>query len=343
MFRKIYTLCFALCLSFCWATAQNQQVSGTVTSGEDGGPLPGVNVLVKGSTTGTVTDLDGNYRLRVPEDAMLSFSFIGFLQQEVPVNNRSVINVTLEADAKQLTEVVVTAVGIEREKKAIGYSVASVGSEQIAQVSEPDPLRAVQGKLPGVNITGAGGAPGQSTKINIRGNSSLTGNTQPLFVVDGIPFDNSTNAFNPVGSENNIVNNSAFSNRAFDLDPNNIESMTVLKGAAAAALYGSRATNGVVVITTKAAKKGVKKGLEVTYSGSYNVEQVSNLPDYQDVYAQGSNQLYNAGFIGNWGAPFPEHVDRLNEQYGTNYSKVIFGGVTDDDGNVIVPATPKRT
>jgi TonB-dependent SusC/RagA subfamily outer membrane receptor len=341
MFKQFYTLCFMLCLSFSWAYAQSQEVSGTVTSAEDGGPLPGVNVLVKGSTTGTVTDLEGRYRLNVPTDAVLSFSFIGFLMQEVPVNNRSEINITLESDAKQLTEVVVTAVGIEREKKALGYSVASVGSEQIAQVSEPDPLRAVQGKLPGVNITGAGGAPGQSTKINIRGNSSLTGNTQPLFVVDGIPFDNSTNAFNPVGSENNIVNNSAFSNRAFDLDPNNIESMTVLKGAAAAALYGSRATNGVVVITTKAAKKGVKKGLEVTYSGSYNVEQVSNLPSYQDVYSQGSNQLYNAGFIGNWGAPFPEHVDRLNERYGTNYAKVIFGGVTDDDGNVIVPATPE--
>lgn len=341
MIRKIYTLWFMLCLSLCWVYAQSQEISGTVTSGEDGGPLPGVNVLVKGSTTGTVTDIDGNYRLSVPDDAVLSFSFIGFIQQEIPVDNRSVIDVTMESDAKQLTEVVVTAVGIEREKKALGYSVASVGSEQIAQVSEPDPLRAVQGKLPGVNITGAGGAPGQSTKINIRGYSSLTGNTQPLFVVDGIPFDNSTNAFNPVGSENNIINNSAFSNRAFDLDPNTIESMTVLKGAAAAALYGSRATNGVVVITTKAAKKGVKKGLEVTYSGSYNVEQVSNLPDYQNVYAQGSNQLYNAGFIGNWGAPFPEYVDRLNQQYGTNYSKVIFGGVSDDNGNVIVPATPE--
>ena len=321
--------------------AQQRTVTGTVTSAEDGTTLPGVNVIVKGTTTGTVTDIDGNYRLNVPAEAeVLSFSFIGLAAQEIEINGRSVIDLVMQSDAKQLSEVVVTAVGIEREKKALGYSVASVGSEQISQVSEPDPLRSVQGKLPGVSITGGGGAPGQSTKINIRGSSSLTGNTQPLFVVDGIPFDNSTNAFDPDGGSTAIQNNSAFSNRAFDLDPNNIESMTVLKGAAAAALYGSRATNGVVIITTKAAKKNSKKGLEVTYNGSYNVEQVSNLPDYQNVYSQGSNQLYNAGFIGNWGAPFPEHVDRLNQEYGTNYSQIIFPGTTDDAGNQIAPATP---
>lgn len=336
LIRKLGSLMLALVIAQT-VYAQESAVSGTVTSAEDGTPLPGVNVIVKGTTKGTVTDIEGNYRISVPNDAnVLAFSFIGLVQQEIEINGRSVIDVVMESDAQQLSEVVVTAIGIEREKKALGYSVASVDNEKIAQVSEPDPLRAVQGKLPGVNITGGGGAPGQSTKINIRGISSLTGNTQPLFVVDGIPFDNSTNAFDPTDpGASAAVDNSAFSNRAFDLDPNNIESMTVLKGAAAAALYGSRATNGVVVITTKAAKKNTKKGLEVTYSGSYNVENVSNLPDYQDVYAQGSNQLYNAGFIGNWGAPFPNHVDRLNEQYGTSYSQIIYGG---EEG--VVPATP---
>nr|WKN38298.1 SusC/RagA family TonB-linked outer membrane protein [Tunicatimonas sp. TK19036] len=322
--------------------AQDRTVSGTVTSEEDGSTLPGVNVIVKGTTIGTVTDIDGNYRLSVPSDAeTLSFTFIGLAEKEVAIGSQSVIDVTMTSDTKQLSEVVVTAIGIEREKKALGYSVSNISGENIAQRSEPDPLRAIQGKVPGVNITGGGGAPGQSTKINIRGMSSLTGNTQPLFVVDGIPFDNSTNAFDPTNPDASAsVDNSAFSNRAFDLDPNNIESMTVLKGAAAAALYGSRATNGVVVITTKSAKKNTKKGLEVTYSGSYNVERVASLPDYQNVYSQGSNQLYNAGFIGNWGAPFPNHVDRLNAEYGTNYDKVIFGAITDDNGNVIVPETP---
>lgn len=140
-------------------------------------------------------------------------------------------------------------------------------------------------------------------------------------MVDGIPFDNSVNASG--GSSENTV----FSNRAFDIDPNNIESLTVLKGAAAAALYGSRATNGVVVITTKAGKKNTKKGMEITYNGSLNFTEISGIPNYQDVYTQGSNQVYNGGFIGNWGAPFPDHVDRLNAKYGTAYTK-IYGTYT---------------
>ncbi len=344
--RWLWTGLCSFLLIFCLTQnlyAQESTVTGTVTSAEDGAVLPGVNVIVKGSTIGTVTDIEGNYRLNVPNDAnTLTFSFIGLLEQEIDINGRSEINVVMQSDVQQLTEVVVTAIGIEREKKALGYSVASVDGERIAQRSEPDPIRSLSGKMPGVNIQAGGGAPGQSTKINIRGISSLTGNTQPLFVVDGIPFDNSTNSINPTDPSASVgVDNSAFSNRAFDIDPNNIESLTVLKGAAAAALYGSRATNGVVVITTKSAKKNAKKGLEVTYNGSYNVENVSSLPEYQDIYAQGSNQLYNAGFIGNWGAPFPDHVDRLNALYGTNYSKTMYGGVTDAEGNVIVPATPE--
>jgi TonB-linked SusC/RagA family outer membrane protein len=320
--KKILLLCF----SFVFAVsvwAQDRVVSGKVTSQEDGSTLPGVNVVVKGTTNGTVTDADGNFRLNVPADGgTLVFSFIGLQTQEVAIGERSVIDLQLGLDVKQLTEVIVTAVGIEREKKALGYSVASVGSENLQQRSEVDPLRALQGKMPGVNITGAGGSPGQSTKINIRGISSLTGNTQPLFVVDGIPFDNSVNSNNTQGSGNEDAGrNTVFSNRAFDLDPNNIESISILKGAAAAALYGSRATNGVVIVTTKAAKKGTRKGMEVTFNSSLNFEEISGIPDYQDVYTQGSNQVYNGGFIGNWGAPFVEYVDRLNAEHGTNYGK----------------------
>jgi TonB-linked SusC/RagA family outer membrane protein len=309
-----FMLMFAFTFSESWA--QERTVSGKVTSVDDGSTLPGVNVVLKGTTNGTVTDIDGNFKLSVPsEGGTLVFSFIGLATEEVSVGTRSVIDVQMSPDVKQLSEVVVTAVGIEREKKALGYSVASVDAEQMQQRSEPDPLRSMQGKMPGVNITGGGGAPGQGTKINIRGMSSITGNTQPLFIVDGIPFDNSVNG--STGADQNTV----FSNRAFDLDPNNIASISVLKGAAASALYGSRATNGVIVITTKAGKKGVKKGLEVTYSGSVNFEEISGIPDYQDTYVQGSNGVYNGGFIGNWGSPFPEHVDRINAQYGTNYTK----------------------
>ncbi|MFN7115463.1 MAG: SusC/RagA family TonB-linked outer membrane protein [Saprospiraceae bacterium] len=163
--------------------------------------------------------------------------------------------------------------------------------------------------------------------MNIRGFSSLTGNTQPLFVVDGVPFDNSVNASRSTNVNGNIITaGNQYSSRAFDIDPNNIETITILKGAAAAALYGSRATNGVVVITTKTGGKNARKGLEVTYNSSYQLEQVSGIPDYQNIYGQGSNQQYNGGFIGNWGAPFPEYVDQLNAQYGTQYSKVYSPG-----------------
>ncbi|MBS1979119.1 MAG: SusC/RagA family TonB-linked outer membrane protein [Bacteroidetes bacterium] len=308
--KRSLLLCLALALCLGTALAQERVVTGKVKSAEDGTTLPGVNVVLKGTTNGTVTDANGVYSLSVPSGGgILVFSFIGLQTQEVQIGERSVVDVGLSLDVQQLSEVVVTAAGIEREKKALGYSIANVSGTAMQQRSEPDPLRALQGKMPGVVINGTGGAPGQSTKINIRGFSTLTGNTQPLFVVDGIPFDNSVNE--SFGANRGTQ----FSNRAFDLDPNNIESITVLKGAAAAALYGSRATNGVVVVTTKAGKKNSKKGLEVAYNTSYNVEKISGIPDYQSVYMQGSSQNYNGGFIGNWGAPFPEYVDQLNNQY----------------------------
>ncbi|WPP52254.1 SusC/RagA family TonB-linked outer membrane protein [Catalinimonas niigatensis] len=284
----------------CHELMAQSPVSGKVTSSEDGSPLPGVNIIVKGTTVGTVSDIDGNYRISVPEgENILAFSFIGYISQEVEINGRSTIDLILSSDARQLSEVVVTAVNIEREKRALGYAVTNLDGEKIAQKAEPDPVRALQGKVPGVNIVGAGGAVAAGTNITIRGNSSLLGNNQPLFVVDGVPFDNSTfqtGSFAQGGTTS--------SNRSFDLDPNNIESMTVLKGAAASALYGSRAANGVIVITSKAGRKGSRKGMEVTYNGSYSVEQVSNLPDYQYRYMQGNNFKYVNNNFGTWGAPF---------------------------------------
>jgi TonB-linked SusC/RagA family outer membrane protein len=318
--KKILLACFALAVAF-YVNAQERVVTGRVTSTEDATPLPGVNVLLKGTTIGTATDADGKFSLSVPSNGgALIFSFIGLEAKEIEIGDRTTVDVSLGLDVTQLSEVIVTAAGIEREKKALGYSVVNVAGASMQQRSEPDPLRALQGKMPGVSIIGAGGAPGQSTRINIRGFSSMTGNTQPLFVVDGIPFDNSVNP------SFGAARGTQYSNRAFDIDPNNIEAITVLKGAAAAALYGSRATNGVVIVTTKSAKKTSKKGLEISYNGSANFEEISGIPEYQNVYTQGSNQNYNGGFIGNWGAPFPNHVDRLNAQYGTNYSKIYAPG-----------------
>ncbi|MBP9873730.1 MAG: SusC/RagA family TonB-linked outer membrane protein [Haliscomenobacter sp.] len=305
--------------SFVAAMAQ-RTITGTV-SDEAGEPLIGASILVKGTSTGAVTDLDGTYSINVPAgEVTLIFSYTGYITKEVITSASNVIDMTLEESAEQLSEVLVTAIGIERSTKAMGYAVTNLAGDDLLQKSEVDPVRAVAGKVPGVSISGAGGGPGQSTKINIRGFSSLTGNTQPLFVVDGVPFDNSTNSTRGAASGNQT------SSRAFDMDPNNIESMTILKGAAAAALYGSRATNGVVVITTKTGTRNARKGLEVTYNSSYQLEQISGIPEYQNVYGQGSNQVYNGGFIGNWGNPFAEHVDRLNSTYGTNYSKVIVPG-----------------
>jgi TonB-linked SusC/RagA family outer membrane protein len=291
-------------------------VSGTVT-GDDGEALIGATVKVKGAESGTRTDLNGQYSIRVPDGYnILVISYTGYNTQEITLGASNVQDVVL-ASGQVLQEAVVTAIGITRDKKSLGYSATDVKSDQIVNRAEADPVRALSGKVPGVNITGAGGSPGMSTKINIRGNASLTGNTQPLFVVDGIPFDNSVRA------STGASDGAQYSNRAFDIDPNNIESISVLKGAAAAALYGSRATNGVVVITTKTGSKKGRKGLEVSFNQNTTFEQVSALPEYQDKYGQGSNQLYNGGFIGNWGAPYAEYVDELNAQYGTSYSKTI--------------------
>jgi TonB-linked SusC/RagA family outer membrane protein len=282
--------------------AQQIIITGKVTGKVDGLSLPGVSVAVKGTKSGTVTGGDGTYRISIPsKESVLVFTYISYQTQEVLVGSSSVVNVQLSESANALNEVVVTAAGIKREKTSLGYSVTTVNADKLAQKSEPDPLRALTGKVAGVNIQSSGGVAGGATNINIRGNSSLNGNNQPLFVVDGVPFDNSS--FTNVGATS--VGASGVTNRAFDLDPNNIQSMTVLKGAAAAALYGSRAANGAVIITTKAGKKMSRKGTEITYNTSYAFENVSGLPEYQTKYGQGTNNDYRHGTYASWGQPFP--------------------------------------
>jgi TonB-linked SusC/RagA family outer membrane protein len=279
--------------------AQNRTVTGKVTAESDGSPLPGVNVLLKGASTGSSTNADGTFQIQVPNGATLVFSFIGYSSKEVVVGNQTTINVSLTDDVKQLSEVVVTAVGIERSNKTLGYSVERLSADKLVQKSEPDVLKAMQGKIPGVNINGSGGAAGSSSRITIRGANSFFGSNQPLFVVDGIPYNND---LNESGSFRD--NGAAFSSRIADLDPNNIASMTVLKGAAAAALYGTRAANGVIVITTKSGtNKLSKKGLEITYNTSYSAENIASYPDFQNKYGSGSQQVY-ANANGTWGPAF---------------------------------------
>ncbi len=283
--------------------AQDLTIAGTVTSQEDGSTLPGVNVLVKGTTQGTVTDIDGNYRISVPEDAeTLSFSFIGLQAKDVAINGRSTVDVQMVPDTRQLSEVVVTAIGIEREKKALGYAVASVDGERLEQQPQADVGRILQGKVSGANITASNGVSGSGTNIVIRGYSSISGSNQPLFVVDGVPFNSATNSDN---STNDFQQGAlGTSSRFLDLDPNNIADVNVLKGLSAATLYGEQGRNGVILITTKNGQGGaVNEKMAVTLNQSYFINEIASLPDYQNNYGGGFHQNFGF-FFSNWGPNF---------------------------------------
>ncbi|MDD5695763.1 MAG: TonB-dependent receptor plug domain-containing protein, partial [Bacteroidales bacterium] len=278
--RKFTMLLALLIFIGVQALMAQKTITGSITSASDGTPIPGATILVKGTTIGTTTNEDGLYELSVPNDArFLVFQFVGMITQEVEIGNQNVINVVLESDIMDLEGVVVTALGITREKKALGYSVQDVKGDDLEKAKENNIVNALSGKVAGVQVVSASGAVGASSRIVIRGNSSF-GENQPLFVVDGIPISNYSSAVDQYGGQD-------FGNAAMDIDPANIESMSVLKGANAAALYGSRAANGVILITTKSAQKGASKGIGVAYTTSYQFENVSYLPLYQNDYGQG--------------------------------------------------------
>ncbi|MDQ3535093.1 MAG: SusC/RagA family TonB-linked outer membrane protein, partial [Bacteroidota bacterium] len=289
-------LFMTMLLNVAWA--QDRAISGRVISEDDGSPLPGVNVIVQGTTTGTTTDVDGAYRLILPSGAnTLVFTFIGFATQEVNVGTRSVVDVSLASDVRQLGEVVVTAIGIERERKALGYAVSVIGEDLIANRPEADVTRTLQGKVAGVNITSTGGVSGTGTNIIIRGYSSVTGGNQPLFVVDGVPFNSGTNQQGSF-QEGGVTTTSRF----LDIDPNNIESVSVLKGLSATVLYGDQGRNGVILITTKSGASK-RRPTEININQSVFANRIASLPNYQDNYGGGFQQ--NVGFFySNWGPHF---------------------------------------
>ena len=269
--------------------AQQRIISGTVTDKTDGSVIPGVNVVVKGTTRGTVTDGNGKYSIAVsPNAKILIFSFIGMVTQEVTIGNNTHINVVLAPISTKLNEVVVTALGIKRQVKALGYAVTKVSGKELSAVQTVNPMNALEGKIAGVNISqGNTGAAG-SSRVIIRGASSLTGNNQPLYVVDGVPIINVTKGsvvgpFGGVGGDGG--------DDISGINPDDIASITVLKGSSAAALYGSLASNGVIMITTKSGGKSKKKfGIE--YSGSFSFNKVNmGLIDMQTQYGQGLNGL----------------------------------------------------
>ncbi len=252
-------------------------ITGTVTSATDGSALPGVSVIVKGTNIGTITDVNGKYTLEVPADAKtLVFSFVGYKTVEVPITS-NVINVQMKEEAVGLQEVVVTALGISRQKKALDYAVQELGGEDVSQVKTTNVLTSLSGKIAGVQITQSSGAVGASANIVIRGYRSF-GNNMPLFVVDGTPISNATNG----GSQWGGVD---FGNALMDLNPDDIASISVLKGANATALYGSRGANGVILITTKKAAKN--KGIGLRINTGVTFDNVYILPHYQNKYGQG--------------------------------------------------------
>ncbi len=286
--------------------AQETFIMGKVTDLK-GEPLPGVSVVYKNTTVGTVTSPDGSYSLKfLPSHTALIFSFVGMQTKEVAINNQSTISVSLSGDEKLLEEVIVTAVGIESQAKALGYSVAEVKGKDIVNAREPNVVTALSGKVAGVQISNSGGSPGGSASIKIRGNASLLGNNSPLFVLDGIPVDNSVQDI--LGNITNGNSLATPSNRAVDINSEDIESVTVLKGPAAAALYGIRAANGAVVITTKKGSKLTDKKISVSYAGSFTIDEINRrVQPRQTKFSNGLNGQYllpgQAGSDENWGAP----------------------------------------
>ncbi len=295
---------FALLLVSWTVSAQNTRVTGKVTDNA-GLPIPGVTVLIEGTTTGVATDYDGTYSIEVPSNGVLLFSAIGMESQRVPVNNRSVINLTMVESSVMVEEVVVTALGIEKEKKALGYAVQDLKSDEIMRNKQTNIINSLAGKVAGVNITQSSGSAGAGSTIIIRGGNSASESrdNQPLFVVDGIIYDNSTVNSGNSGTDGVTKVNTSFGNRVMDINPDDIESMSILKGAAASALYGSRAADGVVIITTKRGSEGPVK---IDFNSKYSYSWTGILPELQGVYGRG---FYNqAGVFSDfttqsWGNP----------------------------------------
>jgi TonB-linked SusC/RagA family outer membrane protein len=294
-FNGILTLllAFVVQLSF----AQTKTISGTVTNESD--PLPGVSIVIKGTSAGTQTDFDGHYTLTTSAGDILQFSFVGMTDQEVTVGDSNVLDVTLE-DGNFLDEVVITAMGISKERKALGYAVASIDGDEITSAQVVNPMSALQGKVSGVDISTAPG-PGATQNVIIRGASSF-GNNQPLYIVDGSPLTNSQTR-----SGSDLNNQVDFGSGINAINPHDIENLTVLKGAAATALYGSRAANGVVMITTKKGKNGA---LSISFNNSYGVTRVGRLPDVQSQFGQGWSGDRALDENGNWGAAY-DGIDRV--------------------------------
>ena len=333
-FKVILTLFLGLLMQISFA--QSKTITGVV-SDNVGVPLPSATVLVKGTSNGVTTDFDGNYTITANLGDTLVFSYVGFVSQEIVVSDSNTISVSLEEDASVLDEVIITAQGIKKEKKALGYAVSTVTSEELEQKPDTDIGRILRGKASGVRITGTGGVSGSGSNIIIRGFSSITGGNQPLFVVDGVLLDGSTGGSNQSASSAAFQSGNVRSGFA-DIDPNNIESISILKGLSATALYGGQGRNGVILITTKSGGEANKK-MEISITQSVIANEII-LPDYQNTWGNGFQNSYGA-FFSNWGSRFDSQATIDNafrtmtlNNFGVEPS-VLFPGRTDLDSPTV--------
>ncbi|HHP7241649.1 MAG TPA: SusC/RagA family TonB-linked outer membrane protein [Cyclobacteriaceae bacterium] len=301
-----------------------QVVKGTIKD-NNGEPLIGATILEVGTTNGVISDINGNYSISVEENAQLSVTFVGFISQVIDVSNRSVIDITLEIDAEELEEVVVTALGFKANKDNVGYANSQLKTDDIVKAAEPNLLNAISGKATGVTISRNSGDPGAGSYIQIRGVSTLTGGSQPLIVVDGVPISNDNFGTGQIAQQS----------RLNDINPNDIENISVLKGASAAALWGTSAMNGAIVITTKSGKYNQK--LQVSVKSTYSIDRVSRKYPLQDKFGQGNNGVYDPVQRDSWGDKI---ANRSGGQDEFDTSGEFF---VDQNGDVYYPVISKNS
>ena len=344
MKRILFSLTLLLCsVLFANTAFAQKQITGKVT-GDNGEPIPGVSVVVKGTVKGTITDIDGNFSLTLPSNATtLTISSVGFLTQDVEAGNASTLDIKMAEDTKQLDALVVTSFGIKREKKALSYSVTEVSGAEVVEANQPNLIAALQGKIPGALITNSSGAPGAGTSIILRGINSLApgANNQPLIVIDGMIMSNQTVTGNVLPSAgSNAANGSSDeqysqTNRLADMNPNDIESVNILKGASATALYGSQGSNGVIVVTTK---RGVIGKPAITISTNYTVENLAKTPDIQSQYVDGFvNRRFAPGTVfWQWGP-----INNGSDVFYNNQKDLFVQGARSDNNISIAGGSEK--
>lgn len=330
MKKKLLMLLLGSFLMALQVMAQQLTVTGKVTSAEDGLPIPGATVRVKGTTNAVQANGNGMYSIKVAKGAVLQFVFLGTVTQERTVGDATTINIVLKEDASSLKEVTVTtAYNVERDKKSIGYSLTKVDGDEVTQTGRENFVNGLAGRVPGLAINPTSGDPGASSQIILRGIVSIGGDNQPLMVLDGVPIDNSVvNQMNTTIQGTN--RNQDYTNRASDINPADIESYVILKGPEATALYGNLGANGAIVITTKKAKAGKAS---VSYNGSLRIETVNNAPEVQTVYSQGStNGIYDPLSTSFWGPKYTDGLqiyDNIGAFFKTGYAQkhnVVFEG-----------------